>query len=375
MKSKLYIIASILAVLCLICSCGGGSGSDSENAQKTVAVSFAVNTDAASRAISATSTDLLSTAKYQYKAIANWTSEFGTPQGTKTEWTDFTVNASKVGSIGYFAVGSWTFHVRVMDAEKAITLYETAQAGVTAYVNSAVTVNNPIEVAVTKKTDGKGTINFGDYADDGTYTLSAPACGASEKLVVTYGEVGSDAIGSPLELSKGATAAGFTAFKGQIANVNAGVYWVTITRNDGTSNVGSSTTMVEIYSGKTETVEGTVQAGVWVESFLAIKGIKTIEGTISADKNYVVKNTSVVFTITGTVKENGLATADSVTYYFCVNGTRTPITLTEGKYTWDTSSVDYGDYEISLIVSDANGTISASAPTHILVTVSDHPLP
>ena len=342
MKFKHFGLVAMMVAICLICSCGGGSGSDSDNAQKVVALSFAVDTDDAQRSISSTSTDLLSTAKYQYKATANWTSEYGTPQGTKTEWTDFTVNASKVGNIGYFAVGSWTFHVRVLDSSKTITLYETTQNGVVEYVNTTITENNPISIPVSKVNEGKGTINFGDYLANGTYTLSAPACGDDEELIVTYGPVGEAAIGNPLSLTKLTTVNGFTGFKGQITNVNAGVYWVTITRNDGTADVGSSTTMVEIYSGKTETVKGTVQAGKWVETFIKIAGIKTIAGNISTNTNCVQKGTPVVFDISGAISEYGVETNDTVIYEFYVNGVKTTVVPdNQGQYSWATNNVAY----------------------------------
>ena len=385
MKSKFYIIASLLVVLCMLWSCGGSGGSEESSAQNTVAVSFAVSAPNGelNKVISATSTDLLSTAVYQYKATPNWTSEFGTIQGTQADWKDFD---KTTGNVGYFAVGSWTFEVRIMDSTKTYTLYQTQKAdtanniaaGVTKYVNTSVTAAAPIEILVYKESDGKGTIAFG-----GTSTLSAPTCGENEKLIATYGKVGGSAIGQALNLTKGTAAAGFTPFTGSITNVDAGVYWVTVTRNDGTNNIGSSTTMVEIYGGKTETISGTVESGKWINTFFDIKGIKTITGTISTTATLpVVKNaagdTTVALKLTGEIKENGqkdtTATA-SMKYYLTVNGNVTDVTsdITTEVYSWDVTDLDPGDYYVGLIVADKDKTISANAATPLTVSIEPAP--
>ncbi len=386
MKSKFYIMASLLVVLCMLWSCGGSGGSEESSAQNTVAVSFAVSAPNGelNKVISATSSNLLSTAVYQYKATPNWTSEFGTIQGTQADWKDFD---KTTGNVGYFAVGSWTFEVRIMDSTKTYTLYQTQKAdtanniaaGVTKYVNTSVTAAAPIEILVYKESDGKGTIAFG-----GTSTLSAPTCGENEKLIATYGKVGGSAIGQALNLTKGTAAAGFTPFTGSITNVDAGVYWVTVTRNDGTNNIGSSTTMVEIYGGKTETISGTVESGKWINTFFDIKGIKTITGTLATEATLpVVKNaspatTAVALKLSGEIQENGVkdttATA-TMKYYLTVNGDVTAVTPTDGVYSWDVTSKDPGDYYVGLIVADKDNTISANAATTLKVTIKPAPAP
>ncbi len=374
MKRKLCIFAAVLAAVCMICSCGGGSGSS--EAQDAVAVTLAVSSADGnlSKSISATSTDLLTSAVYQYKATANWTSEFGTVQGTQATWKTFT----KGSAIGYFAPGSWTFHVRVVkngtestdDSESVIVLYKTAAAGVPGYVNPSVTSEAPIEIAVSKVNTGKGTIAFGGT----TKTLSAPTCSANEKLVATYGKVGTTTVSGTVNLTKGTASGGFTPFTGTKTGVDAGVYWVTITRNDGTNDVGASTTMVEIYAGQTETISGTVESGKWVNTFFKITGIKEITGNISTTTTSVVKGTAISFTIGGEITENGIkdtTATNAMKYYLCVDGAMTSITPTSGTYSWATSSVPYGNYEVGLIVTDANNTISASASDPILVTIKE----
>ncbi len=80
MKFKFLGLVAILAAVCLICSCGGGS-SDSDNGQKTVALSLAVNTaDGALRSITVVNPEVTGLT-YQYRATALFESEFGLPQG------------------------------------------------------------------------------------------------------------------------------------------------------------------------------------------------------------------------------------------------------------------------------------------------------
>ena len=124
MKSKFYIIASILAVICMLCSCGGGGGSADGEAQKVVAVSFDINTGDSAKVITVYNPDVMSLGvTYQYMAIPSFTSEFGgtnkdNPQGTQRTWKDLNMNGFTSTDELYFAQGHWTFHVRVADEAK-----------------------------------------------------------------------------------------------------------------------------------------------------------------------------------------------------------------------------------------------------------------
>ena len=77
MKGKVFAFFSALIVVCMLFSCGGGSGSDSDSAQKAVAVGFDLNivgTEAKSISAEAPTYDDI---QIWYKAIPQWTSQDG----------------------------------------------------------------------------------------------------------------------------------------------------------------------------------------------------------------------------------------------------------------------------------------------------------
>lgn len=374
MKSKLYIIASILAVLCLICSCANGGSGSEEDTQKTVAVSFAVDgLDTPAKVITVRNPDVMGQAVYQYKASANFTSEFGTPQGTQTTWKDLTMSGfNSTDTDLYFAQGSWTFQVRVIlkgqnyNAETGTPctlLYQTAQEGVTQYINAS---SKTVSANVTKQIDNSAN---GTLFVNG---ISTPDTSGADKLVVSYGPIGG-AQSVLATITDPEISAGRSTFTKNGITVAPGIYAMTFTLKDSSDNeVGASTKTVEILKEQTTPVTGAMDAGKWVAAGFAIKGIKTIEATLETDDVSVTKGTPVVFDITGTIKESGVATnpAEAVTFYFYPgNGLAgSSITLKNGQYSWATTDVPRGNYTVSLIATDAAGTLVTSpASLNIIV--------
>ncbi len=379
MKSKFYILASVLVVLCMLCSCGGGGGSDGE-AQKAVAITFAVDTDeAASRVISVYNPDITQGAIYQYKATANFSNEFGTPQGTQTTWKDLTIDFTdgvKSTDTLYFAQGSWTFHVRVIlrndttynatTGTPCTLLYQTESAGVTQYINaSKTTVVAPVTRQIDDGADGILFVNG----------INAPDTSGADKLVITYVSLSNPSDSGTVDTITNPTIAnGRSTFTKNGIPVAPGIYSMTFTLKDSSDNeVGASTKTVEIIKDITTPVTGAMDAGKWVAAGFEIKGIKTIEATLTTSTVSVAQGTPVVFAITGVIKDNGVPTnpAEPVTFYFypgngLAGGT---ITLNNGKYSWDTTNVPVGYYTVSLIATDASGTLAMS-PISLKITVT-----
>ena len=363
MKSKFYILASILAVLCLICSCGGGGGSSDGDAQKTVAVSFAVNTDAASRAITVTNPNVLNGATYQYTATPNFTtSDFGeNPKGKQTTFADLTMDATNTSTNTlYFTQGNWTFDVRVIikganyatDSTDFTLLYS---GSATQYINAT---DNNVEVTVTRQIDrGNGTLDVN--------AVTSVAASSADDLVITYGAIGS-AMSELATIDSAEVAAGRSSFTNRSISVPAGIYVMTFTVKDkyGTP-VGATTKTVEIVKGVTTPVTGTIESGKWVSTSITVKGVKTITCEMTVTKTTFTKaSENVAITYKGWISENGDATDDDVTFYFS-DGMSAPVELdtfegsesTEHTYNWVLTSVAPGYWYPTIIASDEAGTL------------------
>ena len=384
MKSKFYIIASILAVICMLCSCGGGGGSADGEAQKVVAVSFDINTGDSAKVITVYNPDVMSLGvTYQYMAIPSFTSEFGgtnkdNPQGTQRTWKDLNMNGFTSTDELYFAQGHWTFHVRVIikgtdynvDNDSTYTLlYQTATAGESKYINAANVDSTSHKVVVVANV----TRQIDDGADGYLFVngINAPDTSGADKLVVSYGAIG-DAQTTLVTITNPTISGGRSTFTKNQIPVAPGIYAMTFTLKDSSDNeVGASTKIVEILKNNTTTLSGAMDANKWISAGFNVKGIKTIEATISTSTITVTQGTPVVFGITGTIKESGVATTDPVTFYFYPgNGIAGfAITLENGNYSWATGSVPFGNYTVSLIATDAAGTLAIS-PISLNITVT-----
>ncbi|MBR0319110.1 MAG: hypothetical protein IJQ86_07460 [Spirochaetia bacterium] len=389
MKSKFYILASILAVLCLICSCGGGGGSDSASAD-VVQVRFGVDSaDGAFKSATATNPDLTTDLVYEYKATAAWDSDdFGTPKGdTNGAWVEFTpyVDAQNPGTAIYFAQGKWTIQVQVKKNRTVIYTTKTTGEGYapiannspigqkTQYINST-TNNIEIEVEKSYTASAAGSIVI--------QNLYAPDTSGADKLVVTYGPVGGAQSGTETILaSEDAVAgtgdwAGYNKYNYTISGVAAGAYWVTVAYNNGTSVVGASTVASEIIAGLGSTITGSIENGVWTSQSIAVVGVKQIEADVryvsSSDSLTISKAATDTITITASATitdlNTGAVDAGTKNYTLYVDGTPTPNTT--GSFTFAAAAYAPGTYSIYCIAADSTNKIVATATPVLNVIVN-----
>ena len=380
MKFKFLGLVAILAAICLICSCGNGSG-DSENAApKTVALSFAVNAEGGALKTIAVEFDGIDVDTYQYKATALFENEFGTPQGdTDGAFVDFV--DSETGEAGMFAQGKWEFEVRCLQDE--VVVYQTAEP-VEAYVNASTTT---IEVTVVRQfEEGDGTLIIDAITAPAYSEWEAAEEGMSDYLVIS-GDFGDDIT----IYSSGTTNSGTTdapnyrsTFENEGIEVAAGIYTMTFTVYDkGGHEVGSATRVVEIGVDLETTVSGALDSGKWLtETFKVTE--KHIELVITAtdpaatsdsEAISVNVNDTVEFVCTGTIKEGDTAVTDEeITYNLYVNGTKRFTTTndsgTEVTLEWDTTDVDPGYYEVHIVATGVNLTTDGGDEAVVLVTVN-----
>ena len=360
MKFKFLGLVAILAAICLICSCGNGS-SDSENAApKTVALSFAVNADNgdALRALSVTNPEI-TVAKYQYKATAKFSSEFGTPQGdTAGAFVDF-VN-SETGEAGIFAQGKWEFEVQGLDASGAVVC-ATAEKLVT-YVNASTT---KIEVVVVRQfASGTGTLIINGVTAP-TYSYDASSRPVKvDKLVIT---------GGPADYTIDAavdTDGVKSTFTKTFERITAGIYTMTFTVQDSAGNaVGSALKIVEIVNGQTTTVTGSIDSGKWLTETLKVAE-KTIELVITAptEAQSVTAGGTVTFTCKGTIKAGDTPVTDrQITYNLYVGGsvkvTGSGVSGAATSLEWDTTDVAPGYYYAVIEASYSNEPLGENLKT------------
>ena len=382
MKTKVFVLTTILAVICLVCSCssGGGGGHDSANgvAQKIGTVSFEVLTDSVERSISVTNPTIMAGAIYQYTAAANFTStEFNPPQGTQTAWADLTMttlNPYKSENL-YFAQGSWTFNIRIIkkgsnyvatDATTYTLLYESAAT--TQYINKGA---NNVDVEVTRVIDttsgAKGTLKVNG--------VTSHKVSSADKMVIKYGAIGDTNLAT-LDTIDASASGEVTTYTKDI-DVTPGVYIMTFAITDENGNeVGVDTRVVEILKGVETKVEGTVQANIWVATSITVKGVKTITCITTSTDNEYTKNTEVPIKVKGYISDSGIATEEVVSYYFC-DGIHAPVPFgpyagsatDERTYNWNTANVAKGNYYITVIASNAAGTLATCVVPPLKITI------
>ena len=390
MKSKHYGLIAILAVICLICSCGGGSGSSSSDGDGVVKVSFGVDTSEGTlRTATVTNPDLISAGAlvYEYNAHAEFsTTDFGTPKGdTGTEWVVFnpsivTTDTNYEPTSILFAQGKWTIQVRVK--KEGVVIYQTAttgtgysSAGKTQYINSTTDV---IEIEVEKVFTGTGKIKISD--------LYAPDTSGSDKLIVSYGPMGTDTVTDSVEFTAAAKATagegdwvGYNKYNAEITGVAAGAYWVTVAYSNGTSIVGASTVASEIINGLESTISGSIQNGIWASSNIKVVGIKKITATVSITSttfnlNNVIsldksEEDTLAVACSATVKDLNTDIEDTGTKYytFCVNGARTDNTT--GSFTFEAKDYAPGTYYIYCLAADSTKKVSITATPIVRIEV------
>lgn len=400
MKSKFYIFASILVVLCMICSCGGSGGSAESEAQQVVALSMDVNTDNSTRAISVTN-PTLDGFTYQYSAKALFDSEFGTPKGNTVTgsgttvnlgWTDFADTTT--GLVGDFAQGYWEFQVRVIkkaasgysvDDPTTYTLAYQTDAAEKIYLNAKTTAA-PIVINVVKQTDNangaKGTLSIASIT-------AATADPEYDKLVVSWGKIGAaQEDTTDIAATSRTTSNPYRTTFTNTISMDPGQYWVTFAYSDGTNIVGASTKFVEIIKNVITTVSGALDANKWVATSFTIKGIKTItcENTATSSEYAKASVDYIDFSFKGWLTENTTKLTDDVKYYFS-DGVNPPVLIgtyegsdsTARSYRWYindnaettnvTENVAKGYYYITIIASDSTGTLATENATPIKITI------
>lgn len=365
MKCKFLGLVAIMAAICLICSCGNGSGDSENTAPKTVALSFAVNTENGALRTITVDFEGIDVDTYEYKATALFTSEFGTPQGdTGDAWVEFDPDEAA----GEFAQGKWQFEVRCLQDD--VVVYQTAEA-VETYINASITT---VEVTVVRQfAEGDGTLIIDDVTAPEYSEWEAAEAGKCDYLVIT---------GGPNEIT--IYSSGTTDYRSTFADegidVAAGIYTMTFTVYDKDDNaVGAATKVVEIGVGLETTVSGALDSGVWVSESIAIVE-KTIELEVTDPTEAVEceQGDEIPFTFTGTIKVGDNAVEDEdITYTLYYNGSSvdvgSEVSGTAVTFGWDTADVAPGYYYVRIVASYSNAetgeTLTTDGETTILVTV------
>lgn len=354
MKGKVFAFFSALIVVCMLFSCGGGSGSDSDSAQKAVAVGFDLNiVGDISKAISATDPDYRNI-QFWYRAIPQWTSHDGIEiQGdtrnnrgkdannfVQLDSNTFTY-ANPTGTVGYFAQGQWAFDIEVrkpLNAGGSAVLWKTA-ASVKQYINS----EENITITVTKNIDNnkEGTV---------TFNVTAPKTANTDSFEVYYKSVGTAGDGTKITsgLTKGGADDASEATLTGSYDLAAGIYAITVKYYSAADTlVGASTTTAEVIPEGTVTVRGSIENNKWQQTSFTIKGMYKLTATVTASeistKGTVTAPGTVNFTCAPTITElNGAAVTPAPTY----------------SYEWRLNGAIVGDnsstYEWTMTAGDAN---------------------
>ncbi len=389
MKTKFYLFASILVVLCMICSCGGSGGSAESEAQQVVAVSFDVaSADGALRVASVTNPVLtnVNDLTFEYMATAAWnSSEFGKPKGdTNGAWVSFNpyVSAQNKGTEIYFAQGKWTIQVQVKKGNVVIYKNKTTGTGYssdgkTQYINATNTSDTTIEIEVEKNYTGKGSIVI-----ENLYT---PDTSGTDKLVVTYGKLGTTT-GTTVDFTASANATSVTtgSFAGYnnygydsshkitLSDIDAGAYWVTVGYHNGTEVVGASTVTADVIVGlDAPVISGSIQNGVWTSKSIKVVGVNKIEATISytsTTNSLTISSSanpaqSIEIACEATVTDiiTGTEVAGTMNYKLFANGLKD--SNSTGSFTFEAGDYAPGTYSIYVIAEDTKNKLMTNATT------------
>lgn len=384
MKGKVFAFFSALIVVCMLFSCGGGSGSDSDSAQKAVAVGFDLNiVGDISKTISATDPDYRNI-QFWYRAIPQWTSHDGIEiQGdtrnnrgkdannfVQLDSNTFTY-ANPTGTVGYFAQGQWAFDIEVrkpLNAGGSAVLWKTA-ASVTKYINA----EGNIDFTVVKNIDSSknGTI---------TFDITAPKTANTDSFEVYYKLLGADGDGTKITsgLTKGGADDASEATLTGSAQLPAGNYAITVKYFSNTGVfVGGSSVAAEVIPDGDITISGSIENNKWQQTSFTIKGMYKLTATVTAgnitSKDTVsVANTGTVnFTCTPTITElNGAAVTPAPTYSYewRLNGAK--VGSNAATYDWVLAAGDANqDAYVECLVyfkNDADKAIGSASNTFLL---------
>ncbi len=351
---RLFLSFFLIYILAFM-ACDTGSGSGSSD---VALVSFSIETTdgrISDKIISTTTPISLVGAIYQYKASPLWqNSEFGTAQGIKTEWTEFTQNSS----VGLFTQGSWEFQVRILSAGGTVLYQGTSQS----YINSGP---NAVSVSLLRQSDGIGSLSI---------TITSPTVSDNDKLVIKYGlasdmntELGSyeDAV----KTSSGTAENRRSTFEKQIPSLDAGLYWVTLAYNNGANDVGGAIAFVDIIGDEESTITGTIETGEWQTCTIVSTGIKSFGIIVQAAGNasQVISGQDLVFTCTKADESY----EDILSYSWYVDGEKQP-GETGSTFTFNRSYDPYASnsnfYRINCIAGDrSTPQLCADAIWYIVV--------
>ena len=400
MKRKFTVLLCVLAVVCMLFSCGGGSGSDSGSSQKAVAIGFDLNiVGTAAKSISVTDQSY-DDIEIWYKAIPQWTSQDGIKiQGDTRDNANKDANKfvkltviddanpsnnkftydSPTGTVGYFAQGQWAFDIEVrkpLEAGGSTVLWKTAATQIQ-YINKAGTIT----FTVSKNIDNtkKGTVFF---------NVTAPKTKKTDSFKVYYKLLGTN---NPEEILAGPVKGG--ADDASVATLTgsgqlySGVYSITVryyssyTDDENFELVGASTVAAEVIPEGEITVRGSIENNKWQQTTFTIKGMYKLKATVTATEisskgTVSVANTGTVhFTCAPAITElDGSAVENEKvpTYYYewRLNGANVGSNST---YNWVLKESDaHRDAYVDCIVYFKNGdTVVGSASTTFLLKVED----
>ena len=291
MRKVLTITALLMATL-LVFSCANGGGSDSDNDNGPVKVSFRVETPQnINKIVSVDDADGAPTLTYWYKAVPQWTGvDFTTIQGSTNNAFVQINSYAPNKDIGLFAQGSWKFYAQVKSGDTVV--YESAADPAITYINVS---NTSVTLDVTRTT--------GNNAGSADISISIDAHDLSGvgSMTMTY-----TGLNSPITLNKAdhATKANWSTYTYTLSDLAAGSYVFTFTSAAGAAGanpVGGAVLAFDVLAGFDKEITGTIENGVWQTTLITINvptftmNVTAAEGAIS-----VAKNTDLVYSCSAT---------------------------------------------------------------------------
>ena len=377
MKGKTAVLLSVLVALCMLCSCGGGSGSDSDSAQKAVAVGFDLNIVGDTAKAISVSEQSYDGIQFWYKAIPQWTSEYGNIQGDTryaagkdannfVQLNSFTYS-NPTGTVGYFAQGQWAFDIEVRTADGSAILWKTSDT-VKKYINET---EKNFTFTVTKNIDNtkKGTVTFNVTTNKKSIT---------DFFEVSYTPINSTTPVTVIDDLDETGTGNVTADDAELSGstqLDAGLYAITVKYYSAAGKlVGSSTVAAEVIPGGNIRVGGTIENQTYQQTAFTIKGMYKLGVTVEATQTTgervvgqdaagadikvptIVAGQPITFTATPSITDLAGAVDINPTYYYrwdnaapTTTATYNPTPANPGDFYCD--CIVYAEYEGSIIGS------------------------
>lgn len=377
---KILSVLTVLAVVSMLfaCSGGGGGGGDDDQVSSSapVAVSFSViSNDGNVMTKSISSNDGVNSGsfRYYYRAVPVWNgAQRGSVIGSTGEnYVEFTTQYKTGSAVATkFAQGSWTFYIDVRASDGRTVLYDNGNG--TPFSVSAGK-ENTVEVSVERKNNGSSSVAVHvavPTVENGSLTVTYAPIATPNSTTSFAVDYTTDA--KAVEDQEGA-AAGWTRYDGtETLDAGSYIFYFKYSRvvNQQVTEIASVPVAINVISGASPTLEGTLEDGDFQAVTFAISGI-TIFGIKFSDNpapaSTVAINGSVVFSAVKLTNESVAA----ATYNWYVGGDLVETNGT-GSFTFTPADhynkTGYTSVTCVAVSSEENGYLVSSATQAMTVT-------